>query len=125
MTKVAREHAKHVPAVRGRDWRRSMSDNVAYALLVYTGLTIFVTVTAMKTEGMSILPYLALVVLVAGIIPACRRFERRWRDLSDAQAADEALAPAYRRDQVLLWALAIGLPLLLTALFKVIFAAAA
>lgn len=125
MTKVAREHAKHVPAVRGRDWRRSMSDNVAYALLVYTGLTIFVTVTAMKTEGMSILPYLALVVLVAGIIPACRRFERRWRDLSDAQAADEALAPAYRRDQVLLWALAIGLPLLLTAIFKVIFAAAA
>ncbi|UIP07089.1 hypothetical protein LY632_01420 [Erythrobacter sp. SDW2] len=102
-----------------------MSDNVAYALLVYTGLTIFVTVTAMKTEGMSILPYLALVVLVAGIIPACRRFERRWRDLSDAQAADEALAPAYRRDQVLLWAMAIGLPLVLTALFKVIFAAAA
>ena len=48
-----------------RDWRKAMSDNVAYALLVYTGLTIFVTVNAMKSGGgMSILPYLALVVLV-------------------------------------------------------------
>lgn len=125
MNKLAREHAAHVRGARGRDWRRSMSDNVAYALLVYTGLTIFVTITAMKTSGISILPYLALVVLVAGIIPACRSFEKRWRDLSDAAAADEALAPAYRRDQVMLWTLAIGLPLVLTALFKVFFAAAA
>ena len=125
MTKVAREHAEQVPVARGRDWRRSMSDNVAYALLVYTGLTIFVTVTAMKTEGMSILPYLALVILVGGIIPACRWFEKRWRDLPDTAAADEALAPAYRRDQMMLWAMAIGLPLALTALFKVLFAAAA
>lgn len=125
MNKLTREHAAHAAAERGRDWRKSMSDNVAYALLVYTGLTIFVTVTAMKTSGMSILPYLALVVLVAGIIPACRWFEKRWRDLPDADAADEALAPAYRRDQVLLWALAIGLPLVLTAIFKVLFAAIA
>lgn len=125
MNKVAREHAEPMPIARGRDWRKAMSDNVAYALLVYTGLTIFVTVTAMKTEGMSILPYLALVVLVGGIIPACRSFEKRWRDLPDAAAADEALAPAYRRDRAMLWALAIGLPLVLTALFKVLFAAAA
>ncbi|WP_435418904.1 hypothetical protein WAB17_04940 [Parerythrobacter aurantius] len=99
-----------------------MSDNVAYALLVYTGLTIFVTITAMKAGGISILPYLALVVLVAGIIPACHRFERRWRDIPDSAAADESLAPAYRRDQVMLWLLAIGLPLGLTAFFKLVFA---
>ena len=100
-----------------------MSDNVAWALLVYTGLTIFVTIAAMKTQGMSILPYLSLVVLVAGIIPACRAFERRWRDLSDAEAADEALVSNYRRDQIVLWVLAIGLPILLTGIFKLIFAA--
>jgi choline dehydrogenase len=34
------------------------------------------------------LPYLALVILIIGIIPACRRFERRWNRLSDEQAAD-------------------------------------
>lgn len=122
MNKLVGEHARTV-AAKGRDWRKSMSDNVAYALLVYTGLTIFVTVTAMKTEGMSILPYLALVVLVGGIIPACRWFEKRWRDLPDAAAADEALAAPFRRDQIMLWLLAIGLPLVLTALFKVLFAA--
>ena len=33
---------------RRRDWRKAMSDNVALALLVYTGLQIFMTVGAMK-----------------------------------------------------------------------------
>ena len=107
----------YAPRMRTRDWRRGMSDNVAYALLVYTALQIFVTVHAMKEIGSSILPYLALVVLVAGIIPACRRFEKRWRDLSDEEASDPALRGAYRRDQVVLWMLAILLPLALTALF--------
>ena len=102
------------------DWRRGMSNNVAYALLVYTGLQIFVTVAAMERGGGSILPYIALVVLVVGIIPACRYFERRWIGLTDAQAADKSLARTYRRDQIGLWALAIGLPFALTALFKTI-----
>ncbi|MCB2077891.1 MAG: hypothetical protein KDE55_09370 [Novosphingobium sp.] len=100
------------------DWRRKMSDNIAYALLVYTALQIFVTMGALKAEGMSLLPYLALIVLVGAIIPACRRFERRWNRLTDEQAHDEALAPYYRRDRLALWLLAIGLPFALTALFK-------
>ena len=57
-------------------------------------------------------------MLVAAIIPACRRFERRWKCLSDEQAADPALRPLYRRDRLVLWLLAIGLPFALTALFK-------
>lgn len=111
-------HASH----HGRrlDWRKRMSDNVAYALLVYTGLQIFVTVHALKQGGTSMLPYLALVVLVAAIIPACRAFERRWLTISEAQSADPALKPAYRRDQLLLWTLAIGLPFALTGLFKLL-----
>ena len=58
---------------RARDWRRSMSDNVAFALLVYTGLQIFMTVNAMKDGVSSIVPYLALVILVGGIIPETDR----------------------------------------------------
>ncbi|MBW3169716.1 hypothetical protein [Qipengyuania flava] len=108
-------------ASRPRDWRKAMSDNVALALLVYTGMQIFMTVGAMKQGVSSIVPYLALVVLVAGIIPACRWFERRWSHLSDDDAADIALKPAFRRDQILLWVLAIGLPAILTAFFKLIF----
>lgn len=106
--------------VRTLDWRKRMSDNIAYALLVYTGLQIFVTVHALKSGSASMLPYLALVVLVAAIIPACRLFEGRWMGISDEAAADLALRGAYRRDQALLWLLAIGLPFALTALFKLI-----
>ena len=97
-----------------------MSDHIAYALLIYTGLQIFVTVKAITTSGTSILPYLALVVLVVGIIPACRWFERRWTDLSDEQVADPAISSAFRRDVIGLWALAIGLPFVLTGCFKAI-----
>lgn len=100
------------------DWRRKMSDHIAYALLVYTALQIFVTVGALKAGGESLLPYLALVVLVIAIIPACRRFESRWNRLSDDQAHDPAMASYYRRDLITLWALAIGLPFVLTGLFK-------
>lgn len=100
------------------DWRRKMSDHIAYALLVYTGLQIFLTIGALKTHGTSLLPYLALVILVVAIIPACRRFERRWNRLSDDQAADPALASYYRRDWLLLWTIAIGLPVALTGIFR-------
>lgn len=103
---------------RARDWRKAMSDHVAYGLLVYTALQIFVTVKAMSEGTSSLLPYMALVVLVAGIIPVCRWFEKRWAGLSDAEATDPAFAPAFRRDVMGLWALAIGLPFALTLMFK-------
>lgn len=128
MAKAARDHrndgafttvtpAQNWATVRRRDWRKAMSDNVAYALLVYTALQIFMTISAMKklAHG-SALPYLSLIILVAAIIPACRRFERRWDLLSDDQAADPGLRGWFRRDQAFLWILAIGLPFLLTGL---------
>ena len=104
------------------DWRRAMSDHVAYALLVYTGLQIFMTVKALAEGFSSILPYAALVILVAAIIPACRWFERRWTDLSEQDAVNPELASAFRRDTIALWILAIGLPFLLTGLVMAIFA---
>ncbi len=106
--------------VRPRDWRKRMSDNIAYALLVYTALQIFMTMGALHGKGGSILPYFALVVLVAAIIPACRRFEKCWNRLNDEQAADPEFAACYRRDRMWLWALAIGLPFLLTGVFKLL-----
>jgi len=102
------------------DWRKRMSDNIAYALLVYTGLQIFVTMGALKGEHSSMLPYLALIVLVAAIIPSCRRFEKRWNRLTDEQAADPDMASYYRRDRRTLWLLAIGLPFALTGVFKLL-----
>lgn len=101
-----------------RDWRKAMSDHVAYGLLAYTALQIFVTVKALSEGSSNVLPFLALIVLVAGIIPVCRWFEKRWAVLDDAQATDPAFAPAFKRDVTTLWALAIGLPFAITLMFK-------
>jgi hypothetical protein len=117
---LAPQSASRPAAAKPIDWRRKMSDNIAYALLVYTGLQIFVTMGALKSEGGSLLPYLALVILVGAIIPACRRFERRWNRLSEDQAHDPAMIAYFRRDRLMLWALAIGLPFALTGLFKLL-----
>ena len=99
------------------DWRKRMSDNIAYALLVYTALQIFVTMGMLERKGGSLLPYFALIILVAAIIPACRRFEKRWNKLSDAQSADPQYAVYYRRDRIWLWSLAVGLPFAGSGLF--------
>jgi len=103
---------------REMDWRRAMSDHVAYALLVYTSLQIFMTMGAFRSQDGSLMPYLALIVLVIAIIPACRRFEERWSRLSDTEAASPEFGHQFRRDRLALWLLAIGLPLLLTGMFK-------
>lgn len=105
---------------RRLDWRRRMSDAIAYALLVYTGLQIVLTMGVLRARGASVLPYAALVILVVAVIPACRRFERRWSRLDDAHAADPALGPRYRRDLLALWAVAIGLPFLIAGVFRLL-----
>lgn len=100
------------------DWRKRMSDNVAYALLVYTALQIGATMSLVDYGSGSVLPYFALVLLVGAIIPACRLFEQRWTELSDDAAADPALAGAYARDRLGLWLCALGLPFALAAFFR-------
>lgn len=119
-----RDTAEIAASLHTTDWRRAMSDHVAWALLVYTGLQIFVTVKALAEGSSSILPYAALVILVAAIIPACRWFERRWTLLDDKEALNPAHATTFRRETLALWAMAIGLPFLLTGIVKTIFALA-
>ena len=104
-----------------RNWCKAMSDNVALALVVYTGLQIFVTVEALRQGVSSTLPYFALIILVAAIIPACRWAEQRWKDLSEEESCDETLKAQFRRDQAVLWVAALGLPLVFTGLFKALF----
>src|SRR5687768_1969010 len=119
MDKALREHSDAQKRAGARlDWRRKMSDHVAYGLLVYTGLQIWVTMGALKGGSGSILPYFALIVLVVGIIPGCRMFERRWESLSDSEAANPELADRFKRDRLLVWLGALGLPFALTGLFK-------
>lgn len=115
---IARDVAQ--PAAR-LDWRKRMSDHVAWSLLVYTAIQIVANALALKSGGnASVLPYFALVLLVAAVIPAWRLLESRWTVLSDAEAADPALAPAFARDRALIWAAALGLPVVMTGFFKLV-----
>jgi len=101
-------------------WDKRMSNHCAFALLVYTMLQIFFVVHSIDASGMSIAPYFGLLILVALIIPFCRRYERRWEALQASGRANHELAPLFRYDQIMLWALAIGLPFFFVALFKAI-----
>jgi hypothetical protein len=105
--------------VRQHGWSRKMSDHIAYALLVYTGLNIVLTIGAIKDalQG-SILPYFSLVLLVAAIIPACRTLEKRWERLDAASSDEWALKRRYNRDRAMVWAAAIVIPLIITGVFK-------
>lgn len=106
------------PPARPLDWRRRMSDTVAYALLVYTALQIFVTAQVLSDRSATMLPMFALVVMVIGIIPLFRHYERHWETLDDAGAADRAHAARFRRDCLAIWLLAVGLPFAVTGVFR-------
>jgi hypothetical protein len=75
------EAERHVRLERGY---KRVSDAVAYGLLVYTALQIFMTMHAVESEEDTMLPTFALVVLVAAIIPLYRRFEKRWETRAPA-----------------------------------------
>ena len=117
--KSVSEHRTH-HAVRhnGVRWDKKMSNNCAAALLVYTMMQIFFVLGFIETRGMSIAPYFGLVILVAVIIPFCRNFEKRWSTMSSSGLSEQSLAAKFRADQVLLWLLALGLPLLFAGLIK-------
>ena len=100
------------------DWNKRMSDHIAAALLIYTGLHILVTMQAIKGEGGSILPYFGLVLLVGAIIPGCRLFEKRWERLAASGETDDRLRSLFTRDAAYLWIAAIGLPFVITGLIK-------
>lgn len=101
-------------------WDKRMSNHCAFALLVYTMLQIFMVVGTIPGKGMSVAPYLGLLVLVAIIIPFCRKYEKRWEWLQNSGLSDAGLAQRYRIDALILWVLALGLPFLFVMIFKTI-----
>ncbi len=118
VTVARRTSVSKTPA--GIRWDKKMSNNCATSLLVYTLLQIFVVLQAVETKGMSIAPYFGLVLLVAVIIPFCRKYEKRWQEMMDSGLTDQSLAAKYRTDQITLWALTLGLPAVFWVIIKLI-----
>lgn len=106
-------------AIRIEAAHKRISNAVAYGLMVYTALQIFLTMRALEEVDNTLLPMLALVALVGAIIPLYRRMERRW-DATAADLADEPamLAQALGRARLTIWAVSIGLPLLVTVMIE-------
>jgi hypothetical protein len=99
-------------------WDKKMSNNCAFALLTYTLLQIFVVMGSLETKGMSVAPYFGLLLLVAIIIPVCRKYEQRWQTMAKSGLTHQSITAKYRKDQIVLWVLALGLPFLFVAIFK-------
>lgn len=117
---VSKHHARRDVQHSGVRWDKKMSNNCAAALLVYTILQIVLVLDLIETKGISIAPYFGLVLLVAVIIPFCRKFEKRWINMSSSGLSEQSLAAKFRADQVVLWLLAVGLPLVFAGLIKII-----
>lgn len=102
------------PALPGRSvgyWHRKMSNNLAAALMLFTGLQIFVISAVVATGATSLLYHLGIVLLIAAIVPAARNMERRWEALPES-LSEEGAAERFRRDQLKLWSVALFLPLM-------------
>lgn len=110
-------HAAH--SREHKSYAKRISDHVAIGLVVYTLALIFVTSPAMHSEGTSILPYFALVLFVAMVIPTCRNMERRWQHLESGELSDASLETRFTADRIKIWIGALGIPVALAVLFTV------
>jgi hypothetical protein len=117
---VSKHSARHDVQHSSVRWDKKMSNNCAAALLVYTMMQIFFVLSFIETKGMSIAPYFGLVLLVAVIIPFCRKFEKRWVNMASSGLSEQSIAAKFRSDQVVLWMLAIGLPFVFVGLIKAV-----
>ncbi len=115
---MARAKAGEMHAQKG--YAKRMSDHVAFALITYTLMLIFVVTPSMESKGTSILPYFLLVLLVGAVIPTCRRFEHRWQALENSELGSGGLETRFFMDRIKLWIGAIGIPVALSMLFRTI-----
>lgn len=101
-----------VPGHSARYWHRRMSNNIAAALVLFTGLQIFVISTVVASGATSLLYHLGIALLIAAVVPACRTMERRWEVQSQRESSAMGIAERFRLDQLKLWGTALFLPLI-------------
>lgn len=115
---MATRAQRHIRVRQASSFGKRMSTHIAYALVVYTLLLIFEVSPQMESKGMSILPYFFLVLLVGLAILPCRNLERRWKAVDAGDQTD--VSGQFKRDAILLWVAAIGVPTAMMAIFWVI-----
>jgi cell division protein FtsW (lipid II flippase) len=107
---MASRAENHVRVRETASYAKRVSTHIAYALVSYTLMLIFLVAPALESKGMAIWPYFVLVALVAMVILPCRNIERRWASLEE-RGAD--LDRHFRISLLKLWGGAIGIPVAL------------
>jgi hypothetical protein len=102
-----------------KSYSKRMSDHVAFALVVYTLMLIFLVTPTIESGGTSIFPYFVLVLFVGAVIPLCRNMERRWQALDAATYNGDGLQTQFTADRFKLWIAALAIPAILAVLFTV------
>ncbi|OYY71351.1 MAG: hypothetical protein B7Y00_07410 [Sphingomonadales bacterium 17-56-6] len=102
-----------------KSYSKRMSDHIAFALVVYTLMLIFVVTPTIESSGTSIFPYFVLVLFVGAVIPLCRNLERRWQALDANAYPGDGLETPYFADRLKLWAGAVAIPAVLAVLFTI------
>lgn len=99
-----------------KSYSKRMSDHVAYALVIYTLMLIFLVTPTMETDGTSIFPYFLLVLFVAAVIPAAHGLEKRWQKFQESDLGDGSLDTRFATDRIKLWVVAIAIPIAIAAI---------
>lgn len=103
-----------------KTYAKRISDNIAYALIVYTMMLIFLVADAIKTSGTSVMPYIMLMLFVAVVIPLARKLEKKWEMLDQSELSDSSLNRRYNIDRAKLWIGTLVFPLFLMGVCTVI-----
>ncbi len=99
------------------NYGKRITSHIAYALVLYTLMLIFMVTPALDAGSMAIWPYFLLVALVGAVILPCRSLEKRWHKI-DQSYPNGGQDARFGFEKILLWLAAIGLPLALMAIFK-------
>jgi hypothetical protein len=86
---------------------KRMSSHLAFALVVFALLQIFVV----AMTGGSLLLHLGIIIAIAGFALAARELEHRWQALEQSGLPSTALAGRFRIDLLQLWAASLFSPL--------------
>lgn len=102
-----------------------MSFHVAGAVVAFAAVQIWAVAAALNLGQSQLLPAIALSILIFGILPAARRFERQWSHLGRSALPSVALHHRFRRDVRRLWSAALLLPVMWVAAITLVNEAAA
>lgn len=93
---------------RGTNYRRRISNHIAFGLVTFAMLQIFVV----ASHGGLLLANLGVILVIAASIPGARSLERRWELLASGGLPSAGLATRYRRDVLTIWMVDLLVPFL-------------